>query len=101
MLYRTIQGTHDWIENLNKIFEGHGYYKSSTNPQIYSRVMDDKLTIILTWTDNILGTLSILEEELLAKAQLSNSYKIKNLGKAKLILGMYIIRNASGDIILS
>jgi len=67
-LYGTIQGTHDWTENLNKIFEGHSYYKSSTNPQIYSRVMDDKLTITLTWTDDILGALSILEGESLAKA---------------------------------
>ena len=29
--------------------------------------MDNELTITLTWTDNILGTLSTLEGELLAK----------------------------------
>jgi len=25
-LYGTIQGAHNWAENLNKMFEGHGYY---------------------------------------------------------------------------
>jgi len=63
--------------------------------------MDDELTITSTWTDDILGALSMLEEELLAKAQLSRSYKIKDLGEAKLILGMCVTRNAVGDITLS
>ena len=25
-----------WVKNLDKTFEGHGYYKSCTNPQIKS-----------------------------------------------------------------
>ena len=100
MLYGTMQGTHNWAENLNKTFKEYDYYKSSTNPQFYSKVIDDELTITLTWTDNILGALSILERELLAKAQLSSSYEIKDLGEAKLILEMHVIRNVLGDITL-
>jgi len=98
MLYGTMQGVHDWAENLNKMFEGHGYYRSSADPQIYLKVINDELTIMLTWTDNILGTSSTLEGELSVKAQLSSSYEIKDLGKAKLILGMWITRNTSGNI---
>ena len=100
-LYGTMQGAHDWAENLNKTFKGHGYYKSSADPQIRSKVVDDKLTITSTWTDDILGASSTLEGELSAKAQLGSSYEIKDLGEAKLILGMQITRNASGDITLS
>ena len=96
-----MQSTHNWAENLNKTFKGYDYYKSSTSPQFYSKVMDDELTITLTWTDNIFGASSTLEGESLAKAQLSSSYKIKDLGEAKLILEMYVIRNASGNITLS
>jgi len=96
-----MQSTHNWAENLNKTFKGYDYYKSSTNPQFYSKVIDDELTITLTWTDDIFGASSTLEGESLAKAQLSSSYKIKDLGEAKLILEMYIIRNASGNITLS
>jgi len=33
-LYGTMQGAHDWAENLDKTFEGHGFYKSRTDPQI-------------------------------------------------------------------
>jgi len=96
-----MQGAHDWAENLNKMFEGHGYYRSSADPQIHSKVIDDELTITSTWTDDILGVSSTLEGKLSAKAQLSSSYEIKDLGEAKLILGMQITRNTSGDITLS
>jgi len=34
-LYRTMQGVHDWAENLNKMFEGHGYYRLSVRGQLY------------------------------------------------------------------
>jgi len=96
-----MQGVHDWVENLNKTFEEHGYYRLFTDPQICSKVIDDELTITLTWTDDILGTSSTLEGELSAKAQLSSSYEIKDLEEAKLILGMWITRNISEDITLS
>jgi len=43
-----MQGAHDWAKNLDKIFEGHGYYKSQADPQIHSRVYDDELTLTLT-----------------------------------------------------
>ena len=44
---------------------------------------------------------STLKGEMLAKAQFGSSYKIKDLGDAKLILGMQIDRKANGDITLS
>ena len=100
-LYGTMQGAHDWAENLDKTFEGHGYYKSRADPQIRSRVYDDELTLTSTWTDDILGASSTTEGERLAKAELGLSYEIKDLGEAKLILGMRIDRSAHGDVRLS
>ena len=47
-LYGTIQGAHDWAENLDKTFEGHGYYKLHADPQIRSKVHDDELTLTST-----------------------------------------------------
>ena len=29
-----MQGAHDWAENLDKTFQGYGYYKSHADPQI-------------------------------------------------------------------
>ena len=49
-----MQGTHDWAENLNRTFEGHGYYRSKADSQIRSRVIGDELMITSTWTNDIL-----------------------------------------------
>ncbi|KAJ3552615.1 hypothetical protein NP233_g12840 [Leucocoprinus birnbaumii] len=100
-LYGTMQGAHDWAENLDRTFEGHGYYKSRADPQIRSRVIEDELTITSTWTDDILGASSSLDGEASAKSELAASYEIKDLGNAKLILGMRIDRDKDGNITLS
>jgi len=43
-----MQGAHDWAENLNKTFEGHGYYRSKGDPQIRSRVLGDEFILTST-----------------------------------------------------
>jgi len=84
------------------MFKGHGYYRSKADPQIHSRVQNDEFTLTSTWTDDILGALSTLEGKTLAKEELAASYELKDIGEAKLILGMRINRNpSSGDITLS
>ena len=99
-LYGTMQGAHDWAENLDKTFQGHGYYKSCANPQIRSRVLNDELTLTSTWTDDILGASSTAEGKKLAKSELGSSYEMKDMGEAKLILGMRITQNKNGDVTL-
>jgi len=96
-----MQGAHNWAENLDKTFQGHGYDKSCTDPQIRSRVLNNKLTLISTWTNNILGTSSTAEGEKLAKYELGSSYKIKDIGEEKLILGMHITQSKNGDVTLT
>jgi len=100
-LYGTMQGAHDWAKNLDKTFQDHGYYKSCADPQIRSRVLNNELILTSTWTDDILGTSSTAEGEKLAKYELGSSYKIKNIGEAKLILGMHITQNKNRDVTLT
>ena len=59
-LYRTIQGAHDWTQNLDIIFERYRYYRSKADSQIHLRVQDNKFILILTQTDDILEILSTL-----------------------------------------
>jgi len=87
-----MQDAHDWAENLNKTFEDYGFYKLRADPQIHSRVYSDELTLISTWTDDILGASSTIKGKNLAKLQLGTNYEIKDLGEAKLILEMCINR---------
>ena len=95
-----MQGAHDWAENLDKAFDGHGYYKSYADPQIPSRVINDEFTLTSTWTDDILGASSTIEGEQMAKDQLAKTYEIKDMGETTLILGMHIKRNDNGDVTL-
>ena len=96
-----MQSAHNWAKNLDKTFEGHGFYKSRTDPQICSRVYGDKLMLTSTWTDDVLDASSTIEDKNLAKSQLGASYEIKDLGEAKLILGMRINRDPiTGNISL-
>jgi len=88
-----MQGAHNWAKNLDKTFEGHGFYKSRADPQICFRVYGDKLMLTSTWTDDVLDASSTIEGKNLAKSQLGASYEIKDLGEAKLILGMCINRD--------
>lgn len=88
------------VENLDKNFQGHRYYKSKDDPQICLRVHKDEFTFMSTQTDNILGVSFTHQEKTFTKEQLRISYKIKDLDKAQLILGMRIDRNpTSGDIL--
>ena len=100
-LYGTMQGAHDWAKNLDHTFEGHEYYRLRADPQIWSRVTKNELTLTSTWTDDVLGASSTLEGETLAKEQLRSSYEIKDIGEAKLILGMKISQSKNGDVVIS
>jgi len=86
---------HTWVTYLTFITP------ISADPQIWSKVYNDALTIISTWTNNILGASSSIEDRNLVKSQLRSSYEIKDLGEARLILGMQIDRNPQGNITLS
>jgi len=96
-----MQGAHDWAKNLNRTFEGHGYYRSQVDPQIRSRVTKNELTLTSTWTNDVLGASLTLEGKTLAKEQLRSSYEIKDIGEAKLILGMKISQSKNGDVVIS
>jgi len=95
-----MQRAHNWAENLDKTFQGHRYYKLHADPQIQSRVNNNKLILTSTWTNDVLRASSTVEGEQLTKFQLGSSCKIRDLGEAKLILSMCINRNLQGDITL-
>jgi hypothetical protein len=55
-----------------------------------------------TWTDDILGASSTEKGQVKAKEELARSYELKDLGKARFILGMKIERDdETGDVRLS
>jgi hypothetical protein len=102
MLYGTMQGTHDWAQTLEKTYQLHKYYTLKANPQVRSCIENNEITLTSTRMDDILGALTTEEGKMKAKEELKNSYELKDLGKAKFILGMKIDKNSNtGTITLS
>lgn len=101
-LYGTMQGAHDWAVTLEKTYKNHRYYTLKADPQVQLRLEDNELTLMSTWTDDILGALTTEAGEIKAEGELRSSYEIKDLGLVSYILGMRIDRDEnSGSIRLS
>jgi hypothetical protein len=101
-LYGTMQGAHNWACMLEHTYQGHGYKTSRADPQVHFQMVQGELTLMLTWTDNILRASSIELGEIKAKEELKKSHELKDLGVAKYILGMKIERDKNtGNIWLS
>jgi len=100
-LYGMMQGAHDWTITLDRIYTEHGYYTSKADSQVRSKVVNGELMLTTTWTDDVLGASTTPAGEVKAKEELRSSYKIKDLGEVKYILGMKIERTDDGSIKLS
>jgi hypothetical protein len=100
-LYGTMQGAHDWAQTLSQTFKDYRYYSSKADSQIRSKVETDEITLTSTWTDDILGVSSTETGESKAKSELGWSYKLKDMGEARFILGMKIERTKEGGVQLS
>ena len=92
-LYSTMDGVANWWETLDRDMLELGYCQSRADPLVHSRHVDDEITIMSTYTNNMTGISSTKEGAERVKAELGQRYKIKNLGEANLILGIKIERD--------
>lgn len=92
-LYGTMDGAYNWAKSLNADMKNLGYYRSQADPSVRSRNVDSEITITCTYTDDVTGISSTPEGGALARRELTQSYKTKDLGDAKLILGIRIDRD--------
>lgn len=100
-LYGTMQGAHDWYETLNSAYNDLGYHQSKADPCIRSRREGSELTLTSTYTDDVLGASTTIEGARKAKAELSKRFKLTEVEKLHLLLGMRIHQESNGDIVLS
>lgn len=89
-LYGTMQGGYDWWGELDMSFKRLGYTPSAADSCVRSKVVDGKLTLTNTYTDDVFGASSTPEGAAKAKAELASEYEIKDLGDLKMLLGMRI-----------
>ena len=102
MLYGTMDGANNWWGTLDNEMGELGYYRSKADPLVCSCHADGNITITSTYTDDTTGISSLKQEAERAKEELGWTYETKDLGDAKLVLGIWIDRDRdTGTISIS
>ena len=101
-LYGLKQAPRQWYKKFDSFMQKIGFKKCGANHCCYLKFFDNSYIILLLYVDDMLIVESSIEEINDLKKQLSKQFAIKDLGAAKQILGMRIIRDkANGTLKLS
>lgn len=102
-LYGLKQSPREWNYRFHTFMIKQGYLRSEYDPCVYlkgSRVED--MVYLLLYVDDMLIASKQMETIQRLKDQLSSEFEMKDLGAARRILGMDILRNrATGTLVLS
>ena len=101
-LYGLKQAHRQWYKKLDSFMHKIGFKRCETDHCCYVKSIDNSYIILLLYVDDMLIAGSSIEEINNLKKQLSKQFAIKDLGVAKQILSMRIIRDkANGTLKLS
>ena len=94
LLYGLKQSLRQWYKRFDQFMIGQNYTRSSFDHCVYFRKLQDGSFIyLLLYFDDMLIASRNQGEICILKAQLSKEFKMKDLGEAKKILGMEIVRD--------
>ena len=101
-LYSLKQAPRHWYKKFDSFMHRIGFKRCEVEHCCYAKFFDNSYIILLLYVDDMLIVGSSIEEINDLKKQLSKQFAMKDLGAAKQILGMRIIRdNANGTLKLS
>ena len=101
-LYGLKQAPRQWYKKFDSFIHRIGFKRCEVDHCCYVKSFDNSYIILLLYVDDMLIAGSSIEEINNLKKQLSKQFAIKDLGVAKQILGMRIIRDkANGTLKLS
>lgn len=92
-LYGTMQAGHTWWHELDKTYTDLGYTRSRVDESVRSRYVENELTIIATYTDDVTGASTTTAGATRAKEELRGRYKLKDGGELSYMLGIKVERN--------
>ena len=93
-LYGLKQAPRQWYKKFDSFMKTHGYYKTSSDHCVFvKRFSEDDFIILLLYVDDMLIVGHDVSKIEKLKKDLSNTFAMKDLGPAKQILGMQIIRD--------
>ncbi|KIN98729.1 hypothetical protein M404DRAFT_31056 [Pisolithus tinctorius Marx 270] len=98
-LYGLKQAPKSWYSRLQTVFESLGFTRSQADHSLFFKVENGILIVVAVYIDDklILSKCCTTIEHV--KAQLSQEYEMKDLGEARWILGMEILRDCDKGII--
>ena len=96
-LYGLKQAPRQWYRKFDNFMCSNGFTRLQADHCCYMKNFDNSYIILLLYVDDMLVAGSSIEEINELKKQLSKRFEMKDLGAAKQILGMRIIRDRSND----
>ncbi|KAL2623657.1 hypothetical protein R1flu_003862 [Riccia fluitans] len=98
-LYGLKQSPRQWNKWFDEFMKTQGFTRSVEDPCVYLKRVNNEvfgLVILVLYVDDMLIVAKGKSEVEKVKAQLSTEFSMKDLGSAKLILGMEIHRDVKG-----
>ena len=98
-LYGLKQAPRQWYKKFDSFMHRIGFKRCETDHCCYIKSFDNSYIIILLYMDDMLIVESSIEEIHNLKKQLSKQFAMKDLGAAKQIIGMRIIKDKANGIL--
>ena len=98
-IYGLKQSSRAWNTRINTFLLNLGYIKSQYEPCLYIKRAKNCFIVIALYVDDLIIFSNSVSETNNLKLALSGEFKIKDLGEAKRVLGMEIIRDKDKGII--
>lgn len=100
-IYGLKQDPRAWFERLGKALQRFGFIASKVDPFLFIRKINQSITYVLVYVDDILITSNDSNFISLLKFQLNQEFALKDLGLLKFFLGIEVKYTPDGCMVLS
>jgi hypothetical protein len=98
-LYGLKQSPRQWYKRFDSFMISNDFQRSQYDSCIYLKFVNGSPTYLLLYVDDMLIVAKSMKEIAALKAQLSHEFDMKDLGVAKKILGMEMIRDRKSGLL--
>ncbi|CEG49031.1 polyprotein [Plasmopara halstedii] len=99
-IYGLRQAASAWNKTIHAVFLAMGFQSSGADQCVYVKVENGKYVYVCLYVDDMIVAAKTNKEIEDVKAALKKSFKMKELGTAKFILGMEIDHDRNGNTLM-
>ena len=92
-LYGLKQASREWYKKVRTEFESLGFTRSQADHSVFHKIVDGKLLIVAVYVDDMLILGKSTAHILALKGKLEETYEMTDLGEARWILNMEVLRD--------